>query len=644
MENLLYNYTFLKALFDKGQEYIDCFWPIAIRLFPEKESVDTNFIQNRMKSELAIDIPIHVIDSIVKRMKRHGYIDQLKGVRKYELSSRGFAYQKKLEKEKEVKSRIDKLLSGLIEYFATKDITLSEKEALDLMVSFVNKNRKSVIRFLNPSIVSDNLVLEKKDANSNILINFMQTLVADNETDQYNTLRDLILGSIISTTIYSRDASEFEKIGKKKFKDCKIYLDTNLVFSILELHEPELNKAALELLKLLKEFRFDIRILHSTISEICNVVKGYRRQYYKYPRNLKIDTIFSTLRRKGWGKSDVHEFIIDLESELKKKGVLVELSINIDLSTYKPKEQELFVKLDRYKPGQHILGKYHDMSAIESIRDIRGKKIRAIEECKAAFLSSDIRLSQYNFIEMGHHSEGTICEVFLDRLFTNILWLKNPKLNLPLEAIISIHSRDLFINWQVWDRFYDVLQELHKSGRVDEGRISTLFYHNYIERILQVIDEADIDKITPSFVLEHIQEQSKYIDQKHEVDKSVLQEKLIGEFESDKRKMEVEKEEEFFKKMKKIKSNISSLAKRKASRYLIGIRVIFALVLGIILLIVYCTFNTDSLTQLSMFISYILIILGMAFPPKEIFFKWLHRKLELRIYYKLLNQIGIVDD
>jgi len=157
--------------------------------------------------------------------------------------------------------------------------------------------------------------------------------------------------------------------------------------------------------------------------------------------------------------------------------------------------------MEKYKPSQPLVSQNHDIAAIEKIEEIRKHDIRRIEDANALFLTSDGKLSEYNFIERGHRENGTICEVVLDRFLTSVLWLKHPDVELSLETLIATCYKDVFINVRIWEKFYDSVQELKQKNVISEKDISSLLWQEYIEDVLCNLDEQDADKITQEFVL-----------------------------------------------------------------------------------------------------------------------------------------------
>lgn len=595
MDRSLYNYALLKALHDQGSDYIDCFWPFVISVIKAEEALRVSEIQVRLREQLAAEVPLHVTESVIRRACHKGYLRAEKGGRTFRLTKKGFDYRRLQEKQKDVDRRLQALGAAASAYFGGKGHPITVDEVLDLVFTFVQQNRGPVVEFLSPG--SDGSLRVSKTsqsaARSELLVAFIHE-VDKAHPEHYQTLKDLLLGSLISAVVYARDASQFDTLGHKKFRNCKVYLDTNLLLAILELKEPELNKAALELFNLLKQFEFDVLVLPATVKEVCHLVGMFRTNFIRYPKDMKVDSIYSTLRRKGWKESNAREFVINIEATLEKRGIGVDWRHDYDLQTYQLKDETQRPLLAKYKPGQHELGQTHDLAAIEIIQAIRGRQRRAIEDCKAIFLTSDYHLSRFNFLEFNHRIDATVCEVFFDKLFTNILWLKSPQLALPLTTIISVHSRDLFIDHNVWDRFYGVLQQLHKEKKVDDEGISTLFYHNYIEGVLRIIDNTEIGKITPSFVLSHIQERAKLIDSKLSKEIAIRESEFISNLDREIRQAKATTEDEWFSKIESMKSRLRSGAGITATKCIRYTRWVIAMVFLVILVMLLVRGEWDN--------------------------------------------------
>jgi hypothetical protein len=581
MTGSIYNYAMMKALYDQGKDYLDSFWPFAIRVIPSERAVASDYVQKKLRQEYNLDVPIYVLDVILSRAEDYNYVrKELKsgGFPKYRLSPSGIDYVGKLESDKEVERRINALLNSMKKFFEEKDLSLSLEEIEKSIMTFTSKNLDLLIKYVNPSVELPEKAPQKLEANDKSLLEYVE-FADQQEPDNYRTLENLVMGSIISALLYVEKPEDIARIATEKFDRCEIFLDTNITFSILGLHMKEFNEPAKELMDLLKKFNFRVEIFSFTIDEISRVLFAYSKENYRYPTSVKVNTLYSSLKVKGWTITDVREFIINIERTLQEHGIQIRWVKDVKLDRYTP-EEDMAKAIKRYKPDQNRFHQNHDLAAIAKIKEIRGKDIRKIEDSAALFLTSDLRLSRFN-LEMGHKQNGTISETVSDRLLTSILWLKNPNTKPPLKSIIAAHSRDLFINRRVWDKFYETLRELKKEGKIEDDDISTLFWHNYVEKALQYIQEDEVDRITADFVLEKIEDAGK--DRKKAVEKEIEETmKAKGELETKLKETErqfsedlqrsiseaeLRKDREWLKQIHEIKDNLRESSRAQALKW-----------------------------------------------------------------------------
>ena len=559
----VYTYALIKSLYDQGEDYIDSFWPFTIKVLPiDGKFADLNVIQKSVKENFDLEIPLYTLQTILNRAKRKKYVEQKET--QYLLTEKGLQYLDSFETDKEVERRLNALFDDVKQFLDERlNTSASVDEVREALVSLVYNNIEPLTEFFKPSSTSVQPIVSIKATTSfkKNLIEYIDS--AENQKpEHYKTLQDMFLGAIISTVLSSEDASRMTEIRTKKIKRCRVFLDTNFIFSVLGLDTPEFNDPAKELFSLLKERRFELKVFSFTVDEICWVINGYPEEEYRYPSTLMVDSLYSSLKRRGWTKTDAKEFVANIEDTLSKLGMQVELVNEIDLKNYNPSTSELrsLMAGDKYKPLQKIFSQNHDLAAIQKIKELRGHPARNIETSKVIFLTSDRRLSKFNFMEMGHRENGTICEVILDSLLTNILWLKNPNAKISLRSMIAVYSRDLFIKRRVWERFYEALRKVKQEQNVSDEAISMLFYHNYIEDSLTGFDEAQIDKITPEFVLEEIEGAAKSKEKEaEEKEREFIQ--RLNEKVSEK---ERQKNQEWLEKLQGIKRNIREAAEKSS--------------------------------------------------------------------------------
>ena len=629
MEKLVYTYALVKSLYDQGKDYIDSFWPFALKVFPVNGNfVALNHIQEELEEEFGLRVPLHTLKTILNRALRKGYV-QRKGTGYYKIEEKGLQYLDILEDDKEVERRLNALFDDIRQFLDEHDISINMAQIQDALLALLRKNTDPLIEFFNPASASGELAISKVKVTETeaLLIDYIK-VAEQQKPEHYKTLQNMVFGSVISTILNSPDPSVVAEIGSRRFKRCQVFLDTNFIFSTLGLHTPEFNEPAKELFNLLKKHKFELRVFSFTVDEICNVIHGYIREAYRYPTTVHVDTIYSSLKRRGWTNSDAREFIMSIEDKLCNLGIQIEWVKDVDLQNYNPLDDGLRSLMQKYKPQQSIFNQNHDLAAVEKIKELRGQPVRRIEDSKVLFVTSDKRLSRFNFMGMGHQKDGTVCEVILDSLLTNILWLKDPSAKIPLKSIIGAYSRELFVKRRIWDRFYENLRKLKREGKVSDEAISTLFYHNYIEDVLRELDETEIDEITPEFILEEIEKASKLSEKElKEKEKEFLQ-RLEGEVS----KKEQEKEREWLEKLRRIKKGLRKAAENSARRYVWIARILIIILFAIPLIICVATKNWKAFGNVARIISAIATIIALAIGSVDRIWKGLERKIADKIY------------
>ena len=252
--------------------------------------------------------------------------------------------------------------------------------------------------------------------------------------------------------------------------------------------------------------------------------------------------------------------------------------------------------------------------------------MRQIQHCKALFLTSDNGLSRFNFIEMGHKDNRTVSEVILDRLLTNILWLRNPSSKLPIKSILAAHSRNLFVQRRVWERFYNILKNLRQQEKVQDENISTLFYHGYIEDVLSQFEDSEADKITEEFTLETIEKAAKFLEKETTRLMKNQEQQFVKQLDKAVSEREMQKEREWLNKIQDSKTSIRTNAEKSIGKRLIGIKL--AILVGLFVPFVACLVSGDW-SRFWKIISIVPLGLGILqfFVPKlwdGIRERWLH--------------------
>jgi len=629
MENkLLYSYAIVKSLYEHFGDYIDTFYVFVLKVLPtDKSNIDLDSIQERIQHIYGLFIPLFSLQSIVTRAKKKSYVTEKSGY--VALTEKAEKYLERLESESETTRRINKLLESIKNYL--NDPQLNLEETRRILVHFINENIEPVIDFFDPDRKSNFISQKKFYKYEEKLVEYFK-IVNQQEPDLYKTLQDIVYGSILSLSLVCTNIAEVNK----KFRDVVIFLDSNFIFSLFELHYPEFDRPVKELFELLKKYKFKLKVFDFTIQEMVHVLGAFSFEQHMYFSGIKVDSIYSNLKEKGWSIQDVREFIQRIEEEIWNLGIEIHPT-TVDLNVYSPKKEHVD-KIQKYKPLQPYQTDRiycHDLAALEKVKEIRGGLKREIEKCIAIFLTSDLKLSRFDFIELKHKENFTICEIIPDRLLTNILWLKNPNIirEISLQSIIAVHSRGIFINQKIWKRFYFNVQKLKEDKRIDDIDIATLFYSGHVEEILRQFDESDIMEITPHLIEEAIKEAKEKVD--NETQEKLESQKIIFEEQISK---EVVIQKKWEEKIKTIKNKIEKDSQERA-KLITNIEIVVFCVLIIILFFI----SLNSLPKIIALIPALFGILGffgMKFDFHHVKSSSVDKKFNL-IYQKKLKELKL---
>lgn len=511
MNSKIYTYALIRCLFNENEDYIDTFWPFIINVLPSDNIGYTlEQIQTEINKKFKIYIPIHSLSIISTRAARKDYITRVK--KKCLITEKGLEYISKLESERDESRRVNELIEDARLYLFTQHkIDIPSDEVESIIEQIIKQNLEIFEQF-----IGENGIHKPKKSFTNhydvAIIDYL-FYVEKSKPTIFKTLQDIIFGSIISTIVNQSSFEEYEK----NITNITTILDANYLFSLLGLHYSEQCKPAKELYELMKnQPGIELKVFDFTVEEMTNVLKKFHTEQYLYPKGLKIDSIYSSMKANGFQSADVRELIVKLENQLWDLGIKI-LPTKIDLNKYEIEPKERRYTLEKYKKYQGTREQNHDLAAIDLIRKLRKGEKKKIEDCIAMFLTSDLKLGKFNYLEDGHKTKATITEVIPDKLLTNILWLKNPKQKngLHLSSWISLHTRNLFIDRSVWSKFYENLKILRENKQITDLDISILIYDNHMQEILRDTDPSDVSNLEAERLLESLYKAKERFDNKH---------------------------------------------------------------------------------------------------------------------------------
>ena len=512
----LSSYSIIRAMCQNGYDnYLDCFVPIVIQGFTDKEFTAIDYIASELNT--FFPLPKLMLLQVLNRAENKGYIIKEHNSDRYRLNTDSigiFTNNRKIAEKK-----VDEFVKDVEIYFK-EHLFRSPKSILPLIKSFVNNTGflLNIKRLLENVDINDNII---ETVEQKLLVQYLRDR-SKNKSSHAETFREIAMGYIVSQAL---EWTDIQSVNIKNFNKTQIFMDSNFIFSILGFHGEMISEPANELYENLIFFNFDLCIFDFTLRQLRAVFGNYSPEKVIAIEDLQFPSVYNMLKLKKWSKQDIKNYIETLETTLKEKQIRI-IPTEIELIDGKsPDDRDLANLFDVYgglfekrKPKygyqSNHFGKQHDLAAILMIQRLRSNYPVTINEPKAIFLTSDRKLAEFNQVDMDRPEAGTLSEVLLDTGLTTMLWVLlkgRANIKFSLETIIAAYSRNLFINKVIWEKFQAVFKQVVEDVDIDVKAIPNIFYVN-IQNILNEYSDENVNLITHSFVEQQMREARREYD------------------------------------------------------------------------------------------------------------------------------------
>jgi hypothetical protein len=497
MSKLLLNFAFATTIYSEKRNYLETFSPFVLQaLCGINRYCTPKEICEYLEKNSNLIIPTNTSRSILRVLSREKYAEEQNNSTRIEFKSRitekGLKYLNEFtETEEKIKRKHNEFFSDFQIYLKNQNLEIGFDSIEPKVIEFINENLHHLTLFSSNGKLETNFRDGLKDKFNLNLVNFISE-IEHHKPQLYETFEELLKGAILWGHIANQ-----EELPEKEstFDPLTIYLDANIILSLLELHHPSINEAASQLLKLLKgENKISLKVLSITLDEIGRLLKTYKNKKDNYNTNIGVNSVFYFLKRQGYDELKTIDLINNLDMKIIEKGILVEKQEFIDIGGLKAAERDLYQTLysfnkdinDKKREGDQKeenalhLSTLHDATVISRVRSERGAWVKSLERAKVIFLTESFRLDE--FCNERYRTNDTFPEVILDLTLTNILWLKNPKndFGVQLHKLIAVHSKKILIDNGIWTKFTITLRQLHKSKDLTARQYAVLFSSNQL--------------------------------------------------------------------------------------------------------------------------------------------------------------------
>ncbi len=269
-DQLISSLAILKVNRDiQRSDYIENFVPFVAQCISilKPAVISSSDIQAKMLNEFGFNIPLNVIDYIIKRAAKRKYI-----------KPDGHVYVPNFDELNKLKFESLRqavlrdhtaLVDKLSKYVFDKHNTIwTIEQAEEALLSYINQFDVDI---LASSVTGKPIVKSPIQSTGERYFNLIRFFIKHlYETDQqgFQFLETVIKGHMLANALLFPDPNSISQ----KFKRATVYCDTPLLLRALGFHGTESKAPCEELLSLLKELGAEIRCFRDTYNEVFNIL------------------------------------------------------------------------------------------------------------------------------------------------------------------------------------------------------------------------------------------------------------------------------------------------------------------------------------------------------------------------------------
>jgi len=575
----LASYAILKVNWEQPErkDYLDNFVLIvaeAIRHL-STEIISLSELQKQIKSQFELEIPQNTINSLLKRVKKQGYINVDHGIYTKD--------EKRLDKlnfskiEQSVRRSYESLIRGLIQFvFEKYEEKWTYNKAEIALEDYLQENQ---IRLLNDLIKREVSTIEIKT--QYIVAKYIEHLQIL-QSSELDFLETIIKGNLLANSIFLTEPSTYQR----KFSNTKIFFDTSLVIFALGYAGKPRKWPVLELINLLKNYGAKLAVFRHSYEEIIGILSAcseiFRRRAFEDSYGPSIEYFIE----HGFSETDIMMFIKNLEKDLVNLGLSVVNKPSYDEHKNIIDEEAYCDHLKENLSYSNERALERDKDSIAAILRLRkGQTYVSIEESRALFVTSNTGLafSARDYIEF-NYKPGTASLAITDYELTNLVWLKDPTLspNLPRKQLIATSYATVQPTDSLWTKYLQTIKSLEDKGKISSDQYFILRHSIQAKSELmektrgneRVFTEGTVDEILDSVVGKIRAEDLDKLNSE-----TLAKQEALQKYESE-REERIRVEEQIKQKEKTRRENIEKRAKKLTKWVIVVINIFLSILLG----------------------------------------------------------------
>lgn len=527
--NLLTSYYFLAALAENNTDIYDSVYvPLCkrclFRISADKNEGTHLDVQKKLHDDYGLVVPEDIVRQLLVRISSQLSMRERRAYG-FNLMDKGRCFQFNEFSYNKMENTYNSIRrgAGALEEAFQDFVKAQGQEPTIPFQNFIDANKHKLSSFFSNKS-------EEPDVEEEYLLHakFLRKIEYSHH-ELYKAAEKAYLGSIIAAYLESG-----VNVEAKQDSGVVYFLDTRVLFEILDLQDPESTKPARDLLGLIKNTGGKPRVLSITITEMTEILK---RELSLYDLKNPTTTIGDACKRRQLKKTLLVNLQAKLADELKKQH-------DIELDTLS--ESKIQQYRDSYDVAKLVSTGYspsnarHDVSAYLCVRERRSVQT-LLQKQSYWFVTANKRLCAFN----EKHKTGSFPEIILSSELTSLLFLRNPKQyaslvsSKGLSALIALTLTEEFADRDLINQFDSAVREKVEVTEEDYNLLLNYLATESTKRINNLID--NVRNNSADVASQHVHEMVNKARAEKEKDSQTMRE---VEDEKDKAVQERRKQEE----------------------------------------------------------------------------------------------------
>jgi len=476
----------------------------ALTLLTIDETATIEVIKKSFSDFYEIDIPTETLRTVLARLKKDGSIESVKLT--FSLTEDGELRKASLDNSvKDVRKDYQSLHENFTNYLSDEKITGITNVEIALL-NFIDDN----IGFTSELIAVDSSKKTRVVPASSVAKYILH--IAEHEPRLFEIFQNIFFGRLYLTLMKTRT----ELDSKAKFEKLTVLLDTNVMLSLLGLHDQSSETTAHELLDILLSYKENINVgvLDITIDESISVIHAHSQDKTEYVKHMKVDTEGFRLKLRNINKTDLALLIENFEEKVSGMGILILETKFVDQLKYEDTYSQISKLSQEIEQEKTPPALKHDALAIENVRlQRKGVRTTLLEKCKMIFVTQDRSLIAYakQVSNINHQFLLAIRPVDI----MSLLWVKSLGKNdhqvtgAFLRHAVMGYARERLIDNALWKDFVQKMEEALNKGAISDSDINFIMASEETERLLSTNDKKVVKSIINQDYIDKLRDEHK---------------------------------------------------------------------------------------------------------------------------------------